>query len=84
MIVVKHLDQIVFDSRQHPSALRPYCSNIEHPSVDSLQKGHGHRYQNLRKYSEDYMPNICTIFTSDNVKTYDLKIIKKSEKITCL
>lgn len=46
MIVVKHLDQIVFDSRQHPSALRPYCSNIEHPSVDSLQKGHGHRYEN--------------------------------------
>lgn len=32
------------------------------------------------RYFEDYMFNICIIFIFDNVKIYDLKIIKKFEK----
>lgn len=58
LFVVKHPDQIVYGSRPRPSALRPYCSNGKHPSVDSLQKGHGHCYQNYMEiYSEEYILN---------------------------
>lgn len=80
MFVVKHPDQIVYGSRPHPSALRPYCSNIEHPSVDILQKGHSNSYQNyIWRYSEGYIFHLKMISVSLFICLYDVALSQKGE-----